>query len=197
MSHPSCPKPVVWQQLSAGPLGAHIDTFAHQLLDQGYARWTAKYMVRLLADLSRWLQRHALTATDLNAQRVEAFLQDRYRRYHHHRTDRSVLRRLLGQLREQGVIPVPVVEPSSSACDRIACDFQHYLLHQRGLAPTTVRYYLDPVRRFLGARFGSEPFRLEALCPQDVTTFMLQQARRYSPAHAKVIATALRSFCRF
>jgi site-specific recombinase XerD len=197
MSQPYCPNPVVWQQLSAGPLGAHIDTFAHQLLDQGYARWTAKYMVRLLADLSRWLQRHALTATDLNEQRVEAFLQDRYRRYHHHRTDRSVLRRLLGQLREQGVIPVPVVEPSSRACDRIACDFQHYLLHQRGLAPTTVRYYLDTVRRFLGARFGGEPFSLEALCPQDVTTFMLQQARRYSPAHAKLIATALRSFCRF
>jgi len=42
MSHPWCPNPVVWQQLSAGPLGAHIDTCAHQLLDQGYASWTAK-----------------------------------------------------------------------------------------------------------------------------------------------------------
>ena len=35
-------------------------------------------MVRLLANLSRWLQRHALTAMDLNEQRVDAFLQDRY-----------------------------------------------------------------------------------------------------------------------
>lgn len=42
MSHPCCPNPVVWQRLYAGPLGAHIDTFAHQLLDQGYASWTAK-----------------------------------------------------------------------------------------------------------------------------------------------------------
>ena len=79
MSYPCCPNPGVWQQLSAGPLGTHIDTFARQLLDQGYASWTAKSMVRLLADHSRWLQRHALTAMDLNEQRVDAFLQDRYR----------------------------------------------------------------------------------------------------------------------
>ena len=197
MSHPYCPNPGVWQQLSAGPLGAHIDPFAHQLLDQGYASWTAKYMVRLLADLNHWLQRHALTATDLTEQRVDAFLQDRYRRYHPHRLDRPVLKRLLAQLRARGVIPVSVVEPSSSACDRLTCDFQHSLLHQRGLAPTTVRYYLDIVRRFLGARFGREPLRLEALGPHDLTTFMLQQARRYSPARAKLIATALRSFFRF
>jgi site-specific recombinase XerD len=197
MSHPYCPNPVVLQQLYAGPLGAHIDPFAHQLWDQGYASWTAKYLVRLLADLSHWLQRHALTATDLNEQRVDAFLQDRYRRCRPHRTDRSVLRRLLGQLRERGVIPIPAVETNARACDRLACDFQHYLLHQRGLAPTTVRYYLDTVRRFLGERFGTQPLRLEALGPHDVTSFMLQQARRYSPARAKLIATALRSCLRF
>jgi len=81
MSHPCCPNPGVWQQLSTGPLGAHIDTFARKLLDQGYASWTAKSMVHLLADLSRWLQRHALMAMDLNEQRVDAFRQDRYRRY--------------------------------------------------------------------------------------------------------------------
>jgi hypothetical protein len=34
VSHPCCPNPGVWQQLSTGPLGAHIDTFARQLLDQ-------------------------------------------------------------------------------------------------------------------------------------------------------------------
>ena len=61
MSYRCCPNPDVWQQLSAGPLGARIDTFARQLLDQGYASWRAKSMARLLAYLSCWLQRHALT----------------------------------------------------------------------------------------------------------------------------------------
>ena len=74
-----CPNPAVSQRLSTGPLGAHIDTFAQQLSAQGYARWTAKYTMRLLADLSSWLQRHALTATELNEQHaLRRFLQDRY-----------------------------------------------------------------------------------------------------------------------
>ena len=42
MRHPFCPNPIVLQQLYTGPLGAHIDTFAQQLLAQGYASWTAK-----------------------------------------------------------------------------------------------------------------------------------------------------------
>src|SRR5262245_43604426 len=133
-----CPNPVVLQHLYAGPLGAHIDPFAQRLLAQGYASWTAKYTMRLLADLSSWLPHQALTATDLHEQRARDFLQDRYQRYRAHRNDRSVMRQLLSSLRDQGVIPLPVVETRNSACDCIVRDFQHYLRHQRGLAPTTV-----------------------------------------------------------
>jgi site-specific recombinase XerD len=104
---------------------------------------------------------------------------------------------LLEHLRDHGVIPVPVSEADSSSLSCIAGDFEHYLLHQRCLAPTTVQYYLATVRRFLGERFGTQPLRLAVLCPQDVTRFMVQQARRYSPGHAKLLATALRSFFRF
>jgi site-specific recombinase XerD len=197
MSHPCCPNPVVWQRLSAGPLGAHLDTCAQQLLDQGYASWTAKYTMRLLADLSCWLQRHDLAATDLHAQRVDAFLQDRYRHGRPHRSDRSILRRLRTQLREHGVIPAPVVVTESGTRDAIAADFQDYLLQPRGLAPTTVRSYLDAVRCFLSDRFDAPPLRLEARCARDITGFLLRQTRRYRPGHAKLIATALRSFFRF
>lgn len=197
MSHPFCPNPTVLQRLYAGPLGAYLDDFVQLLVSQGYASSTAKYMMRLLVALSSWLQRHALTAADLNEQRVDAFLHDRYGRCRPTRSDRSVLRRLLEQLRNQGVIPVPVVEPDASARSSIACDFQHYLLHQRCLAPTTVDEYLDTVQRFLRERFGTQPLRLEVLSPQDIARFMVHQARRYSPGHTKLLATALRSFFRF
>ena len=192
-----CPNPAVAQRLSTGPLGAHIAPLAQQLAAQGYARWTAKYTMRLLADLSGWLQQHALTASELNEQCLERFLQDRYQTGSPHRNDHAILGRLLAQLREQGVIPLAVVARASNAYDRIVSEFQHYLFHQRGLEPTTVRNYLDTVRRFLCARFGAHPLRLEALSPQDITDFMVQQTRRYSPARAKLLATALRSFFRF
>jgi len=192
-----CPNPAVAQRLSTGPLGTHIAPLAHQLAAQGYAPWTAKYTMRLLADLSGWLQHHALTGAALDEPCVERFLQDRYQTGSPHRNDHPILRRLLAQLREQGVIPLAVVAPALHAYDHIVRDFQHYLLHQRGLKPPTIRNYLDTVRRFLGARFGAHPLCLEALSPQDITDFMVQQTRRYSPARAKLLATALRSFFRF
>jgi hypothetical protein len=134
--------------------------------------------MRLLADLSSWLQRQAFMATDLNEPCVDHFLQDRYQHCRPHRDDHPILRRLLEQWRDHGVIPSAVVETDVRACDRIACDFQHYLLHQRGLAPTTVRADLDTVRRFRSTRVGAQPLRVEALGPQDITDFMRQQTRR-------------------
>jgi integrase/recombinase XerD len=116
--------------------------------------------MRLLADLSSWLQQHALTAVDFNEPLASDFLQDRYRRRRPHRNDRAALRRLLEHLRDQGVIPLPVVETDTHACDSLVGDFQHYLLHQRCLAPTTADYYLDTVQRFLRARFGTQPLDL-------------------------------------
>jgi hypothetical protein len=76
-SHPCCPNPVVLPQLSTGPLGPHLDPFAPQVLTQGDAIWTAKSTMRRLADRSRWLQRQACMATDLNAPCVDHVLQDR------------------------------------------------------------------------------------------------------------------------
>lgn len=153
--------------------------------------------MRLLADLSSWLQRHALMATDLNEQRRHAFLHDRSQRCRAHRDDRATLRRLLAHLREQGVLPIPMVELHRGMHSHMACDFQHSLLSQRCLAPRTVQSSRDTVQRLLGARFGALPLRLEGLCARDVADCMVQQARQYSPTRAKVMATALRSFCRF
>jgi hypothetical protein len=94
------------------------------------------------------------------------------------------LQRLLTQLRDHSVMPVPGGETERDARSCIEDDFQHDLLQERCLAPTTVHAYLDTVRRFLRDRVSAQPLRLEALCAQDVTGFIVQQARRYSPAHA-------------
>ena len=181
-----CPNPVVLQRLCTGPLRTHIDAVGQQLSRQGYTRSTAKYTMRLLADLRSWLQQHALTAVDCNAQRASDFLQDRSRRRRPHRNDRAAVRRWLEHLRDHGVIPLPVVETDIHAGDSLVGDFQHSLLHQRCLAPTTADDSLETGQRFLRERCGTQPLDLEALCPQDITRFMVQQARCYSPSHAKL-----------
>jgi site-specific recombinase XerD len=191
------PNPLVFERLHAGPLGAHIEAFAQEWSDRGYALWTAKYAMRLLAALSTWLEEAGLTVTDLDEKATAAFLQHRYRRRHQHRDDRAVLAVLLAYLREKGVI-TPAVEPQASDEGlRIREVFHRHLVSQRNLAPTTVRTSLNTVERFLDWRFGRQSLELGTLCAQDLHGFMLEQARRYSTGHTQLIASALRGFLRF
>jgi site-specific recombinase XerC len=50
---------------------------------------------------------------------------------------------------------------------------------------------------WLDWRFGKQSLELGALCTQDVSGFMLEQARRYSTDHTQLIASGLRGFLRF
>ena len=49
------PNPIILQRLQEGPLGGHIDGFVKHLSYEGYAVWTIKYSMRLLADLTTWM----------------------------------------------------------------------------------------------------------------------------------------------
>lgn len=191
------PNPVVVQRLQAGPLSAHIDTFAQQLFDEGYALWTVKYAIRLLADLTTWMQQQGLTITDLAEQPVNTFFQNRYQTRRPHRDDGAILKKLLEHLRMARIISSPVKAMGEPADFSIVQLFRQYLVCQRNLAPSTIHHYLDTVVRFLNQRFGIMSPNLEALCAQDVTDFMLQQARRYSTGQTQLIASGLRSFFRF
>jgi len=191
------PNSIVVLRLQAGPLSAHIDTFAQQLFNEGYALWTVKYATRLLADLTVWMQQQDLTITDLAELSVNTFFQYRYQSRRPHRDDRAILKKLLTYLRTLGVIAALVKAVADPAYASIVQAFQQYLIDQRNLAPSTIHHYLNTVVRFLNQRFGTQPPNPDALCAQDVTGFMLQQARRYSTGQTQLIASALRSFFRF
>jgi len=55
----------VLDRMHFGPLGSHIDSFAQILIVQGYKTSTAKHKIRIVADLSWWLDQQRLTVTDL------------------------------------------------------------------------------------------------------------------------------------
>jgi site-specific recombinase XerD len=191
------PNPVVLVRLRAGPLGAYIDAFAQELSGRGYAVWTMRYAMRLLAALGTWLVQRDLALTDLDEPALELFLRCRYGEFRQHRDDRSVLALLLGYLQEKGVVARAVEHPAVDEGSRMCEAFRRHLISQRNLAPSTVRTYLDTVGHFLGWRFCKQPLELGALCAHDVTGFMLEQARRYSAGHAQLIASGLRGFLRF
>lgn len=191
------PNPVVFERLHAGPLGGYIEAFAQELSDRGYAVWTAKYAMRLLADLSAWLDQNGRTVTELDEQTIDAFLQHRYQSHRQHREDKGTLAVVLAYLRSQGVLTPGVDRQEDDEASSIRGAFHRHLISQRDLAPTTVKTYLDTVRRFLDWRFGKHSPQFDTLCAQDVNDFMLEQARRYSAGHTQLIASALRCFLRF
>jgi site-specific recombinase XerD len=191
------PNPIVVQRLQGGPLSAHIDAFAQQLFDEGYALWTVKYSVRLLADFTTWMQQQELTITDLSELPVHNFFQHRYQLRHPHRDDQAILKKLLAFLRTEGIIVAPAKAIGDPAYASMVHSFQQYLVFQRNLAPSTIHHYLNTVACFLNQCFGAQPPNPDALCAQDVNGFMLQQARRYSAGQTQLIASALRSFFRF
>ena len=52
------PEATIQQRLRVGPLACEIDGFAARLASQGFAHATAKQKLRLIGDVSRWLEVH-------------------------------------------------------------------------------------------------------------------------------------------
>ena len=149
-----------------GPLALHAPGFRALLEDRGYAKASAAAQLRLLAQLSRWLVDEHLEPEGLTAGRVERFVASRRRAGYVGLRSARALAPLLGYLRGLGVVPVPV--PARSPVDDLLRVYHGYLVGERGLAPGTVRGYVDTARSFLSQRFSGRDVDLMALVPGDV-----------------------------
>lgn len=192
MPHPS-------RVCMTGALVPYQDALWAELLAQGYAILSAKGVMQVAAHVSRWLDERQLTASDLTAVRIEAYLQHRivcgYRRW---LTPRS-LAPILDPLRIVGAVP-PADAPAAGAESALGCllrEYESYVLEERGLRATTAVQYLRVVRSFVESLRLSDPSGLERLSTYVVSRFFLREAPSSSVAHLKVKITALRSFLRY
>lgn len=191
--HPKTP-----QSLHESPLGKYIDTYATLLHEQGYGWQGGRHQVRLVADLGHWLAGHKLTVNDLSPQYLHAYLRYRRRHLRPRSGDSSALDRLLHLLREKGVVAEdPPFSSPDDPLQRVEEDFGRYLLQERGLTQVTVICYRSFTRQFLLDRYGTHRIRFARLGAADITNFVLCHARNFSPARAKLMVTALRSFLRY
>jgi site-specific recombinase XerD len=194
MSMPYYTDADAWQRLHVGPIGPYIDTFAHQLAQQGYAQQTARTKLHVIATCSTWLQHRQLGIDAIDEQRIIAFFDDRKRV---HRGDPATLKALLEHLRGAGVIPTPPKQLDTSVRGQLEHEFSQYLAQERGLSAATLVNYVPVVRRFLSTCFGDESVRLDQLRLHHVTDFVRHQAPAFSPSRVQLIGTALRSFLQF
>ena len=98
--------------MRAGPLRRAIDGFAAWLAIEGYACRSAAAKLRIVGNLSAWLEREELGVEALDEQRVEAFLLARGPNSGR-RGKATTGRQLLCYLRGSGVIPAAVSRPCS------------------------------------------------------------------------------------
>jgi integrase/recombinase XerD len=112
------------------------------------------------------------------------------------RSNGATLRVLLGLLWDMGVVH-PVVPAAQSPIDRVEHAFVQYLVQERGLGAASRANYVPVVGRLLSRRFGTGPVKLDVLCAEDITQFVVHEVRTLGPARAKLTMTALRSFLRW
>ena len=178
-----------------GPLGPYVDRLAARLFERQYARETARHKIRVVTDLSRWLERRRLDAGNLDDRLIARFFHGR-RGYDPVRCgDTAAVQSLLELLRELGVLPER--SGGGSPPHPIEIRFEQYLRQERRLSPATLHNTLPFVKRFLTERFGQGPVSLEEVRPSDIHHFVLGHAHSQSPGRATLMVGALRSFFRF
>jgi len=180
-----------------GPLSAHVGAFAQWGRHQGYALASRHRQVLLAAAFSRWLGQRGLRPR-VAAEHQAAYLRYRARRVRVRPEDATALRQFVEFLRHERV-----VRAEQRACrrptpaERAAHTFETYLRTERGLADTTIAYYVPFVQGFLTDRFGKGRVRLSRIGAHDVVRFVQRQAPRLHLKRAKQLTTALRCYLHF
>jgi site-specific recombinase XerD len=183
-------------RMREGWLGAHIEEFAGQLTEEGYARASARYALQLLGNLGHWMVRRRVAVEQFSEAQLELYLRYRRRHRHYRSGDAAIVQRLLRLLREKNIVaPVTLAERSQS--QRLEEEFRLYLQQERRLAAATVLNYTKFIEHFLAQRFADGLVRLDRLSATDVLHFVQREAARFHPKRSKVMITALRSFLQY
>ena len=184
------------QPLQSGPLGAHLESFAALLVQQGYTHASGWNKIRLFTALSRWMVQQDLRLEALDEQRVTAFLGWRWKRVVRQGGERCTLALLLRHLRQADVIPPPTPAPLTPI-DLIERDYGLHLRQERSFMSASVGQYLTVARRFLWHRVRGGKIRLHELCTKDVSDFVLKDSTLRGRRSAQLMTSVLRSFLNY
>lgn len=169
----------------AGPLTRYVEGFAAALTAHGYTDLSLANQLRLMADLSRWLQADKTSIDEFDHDVVARFLVKRRRTHTQFITERA-LAPLLRYLQAVGV--VSVVAPDQRPEGKLLREYERYLVEERAVLPARRDLCLAIAAAFLDGK------RAGALKAKDVTRFV--DARAGRPGLSGVLS-ALRSVLRF
>jgi integrase/recombinase XerD len=169
-----------------GPLIPYFDGFRAELAAHGYTDLSAANQLRLMADLSRWLDKVGQAVGRVDREVVGRFLAKRQRTHTQFNTERGI-KPLLRYLEDIGMIvlePVPDRRPRR----KVLHAYERYLIEERGVMPVRQVAYLVVAEDFLRGR------RVSTLTAADVTRAV--DAHAEQPGFSGWLSS-LRSLLRF
>jgi site-specific recombinase XerD len=185
---------------AAGPLAANLRPWVSSLIDKQYVAAVVYVKARHAVAFDRWLAGQRVDLADLGEVHLTRY-QDRRRRVRRpvrtatRQQERRELVHLLHDLREQGLCPAARVD--TAPADDLATAFGHHLLHQQGLAGSSIERYRAVAWQCLSERYGSGAVALSTVAAVDVIGFVQRQAKHLKPPAVKCVVNGLRSFLRF
>jgi hypothetical protein len=170
--------PNLLDRLRVGPLAAYLDTYLKRIEHAGFLPSSAPIQMYAIARFSNWLHSRQVNLRLMDEGTIQQFLKRDLDIAHG--GESASLHRLLTMLREIGVTaPKPV---QVKACQKqLADEYEHYLLHERGLAQSSVLNYVPFAEQFLTHRVGRSEMTISSLTARDVTKFIQDRVRQLSP----------------
>lgn len=176
----------------------HIDAYLHQLHRAGYSEVTLGKKRRVLRAFSRWLQGKSVLLEQLDESDIAAFVNSvpdapvSCIQFNH-----SVLRRYLAYLRAEMLVRVPS-PTTESEVECINRQYVEYLHQDRGLAENSVHVYAPYIRDFLESqKLGDGSISPRTFEAATLRNHLLTRGKGRSGGYVRLLAIALRSFCRF
>ena len=166
----------------SGPLTRHVEGFAAELRSSGYTELSLANQLRLMADLSRWLDVRGLAVDEIDGEVRTRFLAKRRQTHTQFITERAIAP-LLQYLASIEAISVPMTEAPRRS--KLHSEYERYLVDERGVSTGRLGICLAVADDFLDGR------RISRLKAEDVTRFV--DARPLEPN----TLSALRSLLRF
>lgn len=181
---------------SFGPISPYINPYLALVRANGYADRSIRDQLRALGLFGRWLTRTGREVQDLNEAVTADHLRRVIRSHPSNAAAPATLRRLLALLRRAGAAPEgKAVRPSP--LEELTRAYEGFLSKERVLSQQTIVWHQRFVRKFLSEKFGAGRPNLSRLRPSDVIAFVQRHARRQSPAQARSLLAAIRSFLRY
>lgn len=175
----------------------HIDAFLDQLRTARYSEVTLDKKRRVLATLSRWMKSMDIAAAHLDEPAIASFM-ERLTGAPPARIqfELAVSRLFLAYLRRESIVRLPTARGESDIA-QLHRSYVDFLRQDRGLTANSVLVYAPFIRDFLEGQESGGHILPDAFDANTIRNHLLTRCKGRSSEYARLMAVALRSFCRF